>query len=185
MKKIFYITAFIGLLLIGFLGITYSYEYNENEPLKFELIGPYELYLNVNTEYEEYGIKVYRNNTDISSLVNIDSSLINVNKLGEYKVKYEVDVDGNKEYVYRIVKVIDNIKPEIKLVGEDTIYVNLGGNYNEQGCFVFDNYDKNLYNNLVITNNINISKAGEYEVVYMASDNSGNESEVVRKVIVK
>lgn len=185
MRKLFYVTTIIIVLLISFLGITYSYEYNEDESVMFELIGPYEYYLDVNSKYEEYGIKVFRNGLDISSYVNIDSSLVDTNRLGEYKVKYELEVDGINEYIYRIVKVIDNIKPEIKLNGEDIVYVDVNGIYYELGCEVIDNYDENLEKKVIVTSDLNITKVGEYDILYKVSDSSGNENSIRRRVIVR
>ena len=78
MKRIVFLTSFIIILLVSFLGITYSYEYNDNEIFKFELIGPSVLYIDVNSEYEEYGVKVVNNNIDVSSLVKIDSSNLDI-----------------------------------------------------------------------------------------------------------
>ena len=62
MKRIVFLVSFITILLVSFLGITYSYEYNDNESLKFELVGPSVLYIDVNSEYEEYGVKVIDDN---------------------------------------------------------------------------------------------------------------------------
>ena len=87
MKKI-YIIGFITILLVSFLGITYSYEYTDNSSLVFELIGPSTLYIDVNSEYEEYGIKVTYNGVDISSTVSVDSSSLNTDKLGEYPSRF-------------------------------------------------------------------------------------------------
>lgn len=185
MRKIIYITIIVVMLLVGFLGITYSYEYNDDESLKFELIGPYELYLDVNSEYEEYGIKVFKNGTDISSYVNIDNSSVDMNTLGKYSVKYELDVDGNKEYVYRIVWVIDRVKPQIKLNGEKIVYLNLNDTYYEYGCVVTDNYDIDLSREVIITSNLDVTQVGEYRVEYSVIDSSGNENSVIRKVIVR
>ena len=185
MRKILYIATFIIILLVSFLGITYSYEYSGVESLKFELIGPSTLYMDVNTEYKEYGIKVINNGVDISSSVKIDSSMVNVNLLGEYKVKYEIEIDGNKEYVYRDVKVIDNTKPEIILNGEEIVYVILNGSYYEYGYTVNDNYDLNLDKKVSIRGRVDTSKVGEYELLYSVVDSSGNIGRVKRLVIVK
>lgn len=185
MRKILYIATFIIILLVSFLGITYSYEYSGVESLKFELIGPSTLYMDVNTEYKEYGIKVINNGVDISSSVKIDSSMVNVNLLGEYKVKYEIEIDGNKEYVYRDVKVIDNTKPEIILNGEEIVYVILNGSYYEYGYTVNDNYDLNLDKKVSIRGRVDTSKVGEYELLYSVVDSSGNIGSVKRLVIVK
>lgn len=166
------------------MGITYSYEYNNIESLKFELIGPSILYVDVNTEYKEYGIKVVNNGVDISSSVKIDSSLVNINELGKYKVKYEIEADENKEYVNREVIVIDKTEPKIKLKGEKEVYVILGGIYYEDGYEVIDNYDTDLYDKVEINGSVDTNKVGEYELEYSVLDSSGNKGMISRKVIV-
>ena len=115
MRKYYYVTTFIIMLIVSFVGITYSYEYDNSESVKFDLIGPSVMYHDVNTDYEEYGIKVMYKNRDISDMVDIDSSKVDTTKLGEYKVKYTVEIDGMTEYIYRIVKVIDMSAPKIEL----------------------------------------------------------------------
>lgn len=184
MKKIWYVTIFITILLVSFLGITYSYEYNSIESLTFELVGPSVLYVDVNTEYKEYGIKVVNNGVDISSSVNIDSSLVNINEMGEYKVKYEIEIGGNKEYVYRNVIVIDKISPQIKLKGDEEVSVMLGGKYYEDGYEVIDNYDTDLVGKVEVNGNVDTNKVGEYKIEYSVVDSSGNEGNAIRKVIV-
>ena len=67
-SNIITVLIFIIVLIVSFLGITYSFEYTNDEQLTFELIGPTNLYLDVNTEYTEYGIKVINNKIDISKL---------------------------------------------------------------------------------------------------------------------
>ena len=44
MKRYYYITTSIIMLIVSFIGITYSYEYNGDDTIKFELIGP-QLYM--------------------------------------------------------------------------------------------------------------------------------------------
>lgn len=183
MKKIVYITTFIIVLLITVLSVTYSYEYNDTESLVFELIGSSKLYVDVNSEYKEYGIKVIKNGVDISSSVRIDNSSVNMKEPGEYKVKYELDVDGNIEYIYRDVKVVDMSAPSIKLKGDSVIYVLLGGSYIEEGYTVIDNYEIDIDVNVI--GNVDTNKEGEYEIEYKATDSSGNIGRVKRFVVVK
>ena len=184
MKKIMYVIIFITILLVCFLGITYSFEYSEKDGLSFELIGPSTLYVDIGSRYEEYGIKVFNNGVDISSSVSIDNSLVDVNKIGEYNVKYEINVTGNVEYVYRLVKVIDGEIPQIKLKGEEIVYVILNGSYYEEGYEVTDNYDTDIEDKVQIIGDVDTSKVGEYNLEYRATDSNGNSSNVFRKVIV-
>lgn len=185
MKKTVYVTIFIVCLLVSFLGITYSFEYNDKDSLIFELIGPAVLDIDVNTEYEEYGVKVYDNGKDISSFVNVDSTVINTKVLGEYKVKYSVIIDGNEEYVYRTVNVIDKTSPIIKLKGDSEVYVIRGGSFYDDGYEVIDNYDDDLLDKVIISGNVDTSKVGEYELEYKVVDSSGNEGVISRRIIVK
>lgn len=185
MKRMIYVTSFIICLLVCFLGITYSYEYDKEDNLTFELIGPETLYIDVDKEYKEYGIKVVYNNQDISSLVEIDSSMVDTSKLGGYKVKYSVNHEGNTEHIYRDVIVIDKEKPVIELLGDEVVYILLNGNYYEYGYKVKDNYDEDLEDKVKVSGKVNASSVGEYTLTYSVADNSGNTSEVSRKVVVK
>ena len=181
MRKIYYISIILIVLIVSFLGITYSYSYNLEGEVNFKLIGPGTLYIDVDSEYEEYGIQVFVNDIDVSDNVIIDNSQVDTTKLGEYKVKYQYD----DEYVYRIVKVIDKEKPVIKLSGGEEIFILQGGKYEEAGYTVSDNYDTNLENQVTINGKVDTSKEGKYTLTYTVSDNSGNKSETIRTVIVK
>ena len=46
-KKYYYITTFIIFLIVGFIGITYSYEIDGDSQVEFNLIGPETLYMDV------------------------------------------------------------------------------------------------------------------------------------------
>lgn len=185
MKKIVGVSLVIVFVLFGILGITYSYEYNISESLIFDLNGPYEMELELGSEYIEYGITVIKNGIDISNEVNINNSALNVFEVGEYKVKYEILVDGNIEYIYRKVNVLEYVKPVIKLLGEEIIYLDVNGIYQEPGYEVSDNYDTDLYDNVIITNNLDVSKIGEYKIEYSVVDSSNNMSVVSRKIVVR
>ena len=101
--------------------------------------------------------------------------------MGEYKIKYEY----NDQYIYRNVIVIDKSSPVIELIGGDEIYILLGGNYQEAGYKVTDNYDKDLDDKVIVTGNVDIYKEGEYTINYSVTDSSANKGETTRKVIVK
>lgn len=181
MRKIYYVSIILIVLIVSFIGITYSFEYNDNGELSFELIGPGTLYLDVDTDYVEYGIKVYNNEIDVSDKVVIDNSMVDTSKLGEYNVKYQI----GDEYIYRKVIVIDKVSPVIKLNGGNEVYILLGGKYEEAGFVVTDNYDTNLDSLVKITGSVDTNTEGNYELTYCVSDNSGNKTETKRTVIVK
>lgn len=184
MKRYYYITTFIIMLIVSFIGITYSYEYNGDDTIKFELIGPQLLYVDVNTEYKEYGIMVKYHGIDISKQVEIDSNEVDTSKLGNYQVKYSIKTDTGSEYIYREVIVVDMSKPKIELIGGEEVKVLLGGTYVEYGYKVEDNYDKDIQDKVIVSGNVDTSKIGEYQIKYTVSDSSNNKSEVIRKVLV-
>ena len=181
MRKLYYITIFIIVLIVSFLGITYSLEYGNEDELTFELIGPSNLYLDVGTEYIEYGVKVIYNNIDVSNSIKIDNGNLDPYHLGEYKIKYEY----NNEYIYRNVIVIDKISPTIELIGGNKISILLNGNYYEPGYYVKDNYNNDLSDKVIVTGTVDIHKEGIYEIIYSLTDDSGNKTTVTRKVTVK
>jgi len=184
MKKMYYVTTFIIMLLVSYLGITYSYTY-DNGMVDFELIGPSLLYMDVNDEYVEYGVKAIYNGKDISDEVIVDKSNVNTNILGEYRVKYSVTIDEVTEYIYRDVVVIDTVSPVIELVGSELVYVLINGIYTEEGYTVSDNYDKDLVDKVEVSGEINTKKEGTYTLTYFVQDSSGNKDSVERKVVVK
>lgn len=184
MRKYYYITTFIILMLVSFIGITYSYEYENSDSIKFELIGPSTLYVDVNTDYVEYGVKIKYKNMDISDQVIIDDSQVNMAVLGKYLVKYTVSIDGLSEYIYREVIVIDKTSPVIELVGGEDISIIINGSYNEYGYSVSDNYDDDLDDKVKVSGEVDTSKEGTYLISYTVVDSSGNEGVTVRKVKV-
>ena len=181
MKKIYYVSIVLIVLIVSFLGITYSFEYQDDKTVSFNIIGPSPLYMNVGSEYVEYGITAMQSGIDISNKIKIDSSQVNMHELGEYKVKYEY----NGEYVYREVVVFDKEKPVINLIGGNEINILLNGAYNENGYTVTDNYDTDLEKNVKVSGNVNTNEVGEYTIHYSVVDGSGNVGEATRKVIVK
>lgn len=184
MKRIYYVTTFILILLVGYFGVTYSLNTEvSSETSIIKIIGPKNLYVDVGSKYEEYGANVNINGKDLSNNIIIDSSNVNTSKIGEYTVKYSVYINNVNEYVYRNVIVIDNEKPNIILKGEEKVNVLLNGSYYEDGYIVTDNYDKEVEVN--INGNVNTKKEGTYILTYKATDSSGNSSGVNREVVVK
>ncbi len=181
MKKIYYVSIVLIVLIVSFLGITYSYNDEVDGEISFKFIGPSTLYIDVDEKYEEYGINVYVGDTLITDGILIDSTEVDTSKIGEYQVKYQY----KDEYVYRYVKVIDKVSPEIKLSGGNEVHILQGGKYEEAGYTVVDNYDTNLEDKVTVTGKVNVNKEGEYTLTYAVSDNSGNKTETQRKVIVK
>ena len=64
-------------MIVGFIGITYSYEIDGDSQVEFNLIGPETLYMDVNTDYKEYGVLVKYNGKDIVEVKGFENTDIN------------------------------------------------------------------------------------------------------------
>lgn len=169
MKKIIIICLIsLSVLIIGlilFLTSKYAISLNGEEVVKVE----------VGKEYKELGAK------SIIDFKNIKTSgKVNTKKIGTYQINYKYFYSNIK----RIVKVVDTIKPVINLDGNVEINLAIGGTYKEPGYNSSDNYDGDLTKKVVITNNIDTTKAGIYDVIYEVTDSSGNKETIIRKVSV-
>ena len=79
--------------------------------------------------------------------------------------------------------ITDSVPPVITLNGPSSIVVIEGNTYDELGATVTDNSGKLL--TAVITGNVDVNTSDTYVLTYTATDDSGNESQLTRTVIVK
>lgn len=137
------------------------------------------------SNYKEPGY-IAKDNYDgsINSRVKIKGN-VDTNKLGKYKLYYTVsDSSGNKTTKIRVVKVVDEVSPSLKLRGKSKVTVKVGEPYLDQGCVATDNYDGDITNKIVKSGSVNTSLAGVYRVTCSVSDSFGNYSSVQRVVQV-
>ena len=166
-KVVIVLVSFLIILLTGCI-IYYNSKYF------IILNGKEKIVLNLGEEYKELGAR-----TIINSKIKIEGNVDNT-KVGKYKIKYY----HNKKYKERIVEVVDKEKPEITLNGLGEINVVVNGQYVELGASAIDNYDGDITDNIVITNNVDLTIPGEYKVVYEIKDSSNNENKIERIVNV-
>lgn len=79
----------------------------------------------------------------------------------------------------------DTEKPVITLNGSSNITIKVNEKYTEQGATANDNKDGNLTSRIVITGNVDTSKAGTYKITYTVEDSAKNVATVTRTVTVK
>lgn len=140
----------------------------------------------VNTGYDEKGASLIINGEDHSSDVVIDSSDVDVTRVGTYHVTYTYASSMHQvKTLYRTVNVVDSDAPIIKLLGSNVYTMLVNEQYNEAGVLVFDNSNEDLVESVVIENNVDIGRPGVYTVKYSVSDNSGNVAVAYRTVVVK
>ena len=178
MKKI--IIIIISILLIIVLSILYAFY---NPFLTIYLVGDKEYTLNLEDKYNEKKAKANSLISNLDKKIKI-SGKVNTKKVGTYKIKYTIKCLFKSKSIYRTIKVVDKVSPEIRLEGGDIeVYVN--DNFEEPGYSAIDNYDKDITDKVKIESNLDNTKVGDYEIKYTVSDSSGNKTESVRKVKVK
>lgn len=173
-KTIILITILLITLILSTIYLVFF-----NPFLNLTLKGKEKITLEVNTKYKEPGaiVKGTKNKYKVVGKVN-------TNKLGKYTLTYKVTSLKTTKKKTRTIKIVDTTKPVINLTGDEvTIYQN--EQYQEPGYTVTDNYDKDLTEKVIIENNIDNSKTGEYTITYKVTDSSKNTTSTKRKVIVK
>ena len=78
--------------------------------------------------------------------------------------------------------IADTTAPVITLVAGDDIV--LGGVFVEPGYSATDNVDGIITDKVVITGTVDTNTLGEYTLIYIVSDEAGNDTSVTKKVRV-
>lgn len=142
---------------------------------KIEIIGDSEIIINYNDEYVERGFEASILNIDLTDKVTVVGK-VDTSKIGTYEINYFL-----KEGIYeiskkRIIKVVDKVSPIITLTGGEKVEICQKDNYKELGYKAIDEYDGDITDKVVITND-------KDSVVYTVRDSSGNKYSITRKVI--
>ena len=80
--------------------------------------------------------------------------------------------------------VIDSTPPVITLNGEASIELMIGDSYEELGFTATDEIDGDLSGEVNVSGAVDTTTPGTYEVTYTVEDVAGNQTEVVRTVVV-
>jgi hypothetical protein len=106
---------------------------------------------------------------------------VDISSLGIYTIVYETTYQEKTYRLTRYVTVIDETAPIIELnFGVDTVFLN--ETWIDASITAFDNSLGEVY--IRVEGEVDTSKIGQYEVVYIATDESGNESSMTRYVHV-
>ena len=191
MKKKWYValTVLIVLIILLVTGyVLYKNIYMNKTNLLIELNGKNKITINYDDKYKEEGAKASFRSNDISNDIKVKGKVY-TKKLGTYKITYSIRKSGLGKSLYknviREVKVVDQDKPVITLSGDSKISLTVGDEYKEPGYSATDNYDGDITDKVIVTNNINKDKKGEYELLYKVSDSSDNSYEIKRQVSYK
>lgn len=151
--------------------------------INIKLIGDKKIQLDYGEKYSEPGFKAYMFDKEITDKIEVNSN-INEN-VGEYEIVYSYKFLIYKIKRTRKVIVSDLTGPEITLIGDKELSVTVDTKYEEPGYEAIDKLDGVVTENVKVTNNIDITKLGNYEVVYEVRDKAGNVSKEIRKVKVE
>lgn len=160
MKKVVLIVVGIILLLCA-ISVTSLY-FLVNSALKVE---ENNMEIPVFEEYEipSYKTKIFGKNIKVKIKDNI-----NKDKIGNYKITYELNFIFNTKKVVN-VKVVDKENPVIELSGEEEVNACPNKSYTEDGYKAIDNYDGEL------TDKVSVD-IRDGKIVYSIKDSSGNET---------
>ena len=95
--------------------------------------------------------------------------------LGNTQVTFNAtDAAGNTGLNTAMVTVADETLPTMLLIGDESITINIGEEYNEQGANALDNVDGDVSNSIVITGLVDTTTLGLYTINYNVTDMAGN-----------
>jgi hypothetical protein len=129
--------------------------------------------IQVGTPYKEFGAE-----TDGNLTILINSSNVNTNLIGSYEVVYS---SGNTNVIRNVV-VQDKIGPIITPIGDNPLYIKRGSTteYIDLGATSDGGEDVSI-----ISNNVDVTKVGSYNVEYSAVDSNGNIGKSTRTVNIR
>ncbi len=181
-KKLKRKVKIIGIILIIILLVIIPILAFHFSEIHLKLNGENKIILNLNEEYKEPGIKgniLFFTVNNIQTENNIDS-----NKIGTYKVSYKAKFLYKKKQIERIVEVVDNINPEITLLGDSLIKLYVNMSYKDPGYKASDNIDGDLTDKVIINDKLDLKTVGTYKIIYEVSDSNNNKATAERTIEV-
>ena len=152
--------------------------------LTISLNGEANISLNYKETYKDEGATASYGKKDITDSIVINNN-VDYDHIGEYKYTYSIKYKKQEKKVIRTIKIVDNEKPEIELLGNAEISIIQDNKYTDPGVKAVDNYDGDISNKVEIDmSSLDVSKPGEYIITYKIKDSSGNENQTERKIIV-
>lgn len=166
-----------------FAGLVIVNEYT----LDVALIGKPEILVEYGDTFEDpgavaayFGTIFQREPMDVPVTV---EGTVDLTKLGTYELRYTAEYEGMVSDTVRMVRVVDSMRPEITLVGEETVTLPVGAEYQESGCSAMDNYNGDLTESITVSGKLDPAVPGSYTLKYQVSDESGNMAQTWRTVI--
>lgn len=176
------ITNTDGIITYSVLTDTGSCKRNYKDVPKIDLSGNNIVYVEINTSYSDIlPMATDKAGIELNNLTSEGS--VDVTKLGNYYIKYFANKDGYCNASIRTVIVRDTIGPVIKYNGDLTINMSQIDDYDFlSDVSITDNSKQDA--TIVVEKDFS-AIPGSYQVKYIATDPSGNQTVSLRKVVVK
>ena len=148
------------------------------------LLGDSVMFITQGTSFVDPGAFVTDNlDADLSASVNGN---VLIDTIGIYTLTYTAtDEAGNQSLpITRLIHVqppVDDQAPEITLLGDSVIFITQGTSFVDPGAFVTDNLDTDL--SALVNGNVLIDTIGIYTLTYIATDEAGNQSLPITRLV--
>lgn len=109
---------------------------------------------------------------------------VDATKVGDYEVVCSASYKDTESSDSYLVHVVDEVAPEIALVGEEYSVIENGSEYVEAGVIASDEYDGDLTDKVEVVGQVDTKTDGYYDLTYRVADQAGNTAEVMRTVRV-
>jgi len=145
-----------------------------------ELIGE-DIKVEVGSSYQDEGA-TFTDNYDKTYILYSEDT-VDYSTPGNYELTYQVadSSENMSNKLVRTVDVKDTTKPQVSLIGDAHIILEVYDAYTDQGANVSDNYDEDSI--IYSDDTFDTSKTGTYVLTYQAIDTSKNESEITKRTI--
>ncbi|WP_299440747.1 immunoglobulin-like domain-containing protein [uncultured Aquimarina sp.] len=157
----------------------------DDEAPVITLIGDNPLRILIGTVFTDPGVTL-SDNVDTMAILQENLTVtenVNVNVEGDYTITYSVtDSSSNTTTLNRIVTVVGDTPPVIRILGQNPLTFNATTSYMDAGVEVSDDIDQDF--DINIENNVISNDPGEYKVIYTVTDSGGNTVSAERVVIV-
>ncbi|MFW5960687.1 MAG: DUF5011 domain-containing protein, partial [Chitinivibrionales bacterium] len=164
-------------------------------PPEITLKGEAEMSLAVNQEYNDPGATAVDNRDgDITERIEITppEEKVSTATTGSDTIVYKAsDSAGNTTRKTRKIIIMDSVDipedttpPEITLIGETEMLLEVNQEYNDPGATAVDNRDGDITERIEVSGEVNTSIPGTYRIDYSVTDNAGNTGTAQRAVTV-
>ncbi|MBM7035478.1 immunoglobulin-like domain-containing protein [Vibrio ulleungensis] len=160
---------------------------SDTTPPVITLIGDAVVTIQNGTSYVDAGVTIY-DAVDTGLVADIGGDVVDVDVDGSYTITYNVvDSAGNvaNEVTRTVIVSSDDIQaPVISLVGDASLTLYLNESYIEYGATANDDVDGDVSADIVIDDSaLDMTMAGNYQIIYTVSDMAGNEAEQVVRLV--